>query len=74
MASASASLPTFAVNASASAKSAAGKTRRRRDPVDLEQLPVGNLRSQLGDLLVCHGRSVAPARDAPLLRQRSIAS
>ena len=39
------------------------------DAVDLDELPVGDLRHELGDLGIGHGRRVAAARDALHLRE-----
>src|SRR6266542_4138368 len=39
------------------------------DPVELDDVPIRNLRLQLGDLLIRHGRGILATRDALQLRQ-----
>src|SRR6266542_2280397 len=39
------------------------------DPVELDDVPIRNLRLQLGDLLIRHGRGIRATRDALQLRQ-----
>ena len=68
--STSASSPTRFVKASVGGK-ALGREHplQPRNPVDLQELPVGHLRVERGDLLVRHPRRVAVARDTPPLGQ-----